>query len=346
MLKITDLFRGLTARGEDRKADAALAFKHMISLAADRPLDLNIEVTNFCASSCVFCPNSKVKRVKENMTMPLFRRICDEYADMGGGFLGLSSMQSDLFADQQLLERIAYLEQHRDTIRLYTTTYVVGAAKYTDDQLERLVRAFAYFQVSLGGWDAESYQRMYGTNGFETARKQLLRIKRIVEDKGLSVRLELMFRTQDPTAVANSALVRELTPTFRVVENRNNFFNWGGIISQEDLPKGAVLDVADNTAKRSNCAASVASMSIGVDGTIVGCGCVDWNARHIVGHVGNRSLLDVWRDRLAVEFREGFSRGNVPDLCKDCSLYTPVDLAFAKPTLKHYKPSDGVYYTL
>lgn len=329
-----------------KKDRAAATVSHVMAISTKRPLDLNIEVTNFCAASCVFCPNSKIKRQKTSMDMALFKKIVDDYAAIGGGALGLSSMQSDLFFDRELIGRIEYLQKYRSSITLYGTTYAVGATKFSDDDLEKILRAFSYLQISLGGVDRESYHSMYGVNGFDTAKAQLLRMKSIVEKHDLPIRLDLMFRTQYASQVMDSNLVRDLGSSFSVVEVRDKFFSWGGIISQADLPEGAKLDIMYNSGKRKNCAVSNASMSIAPDGSVVGCGCVDWNSKHPVGSIIDSSIASVWSSEPAVAFREGFSRGQIPELCEECALYISTDEAFSRDGLAQYHPRDGLYYTL
>lgn len=70
-----------------KKDRAAATVSHVMAISTKRPLDLNIEVTNFCAASCVFCPNSKIKRQKTSMDMALFKKIVDDYAAIGGARL-------------------------------------------------------------------------------------------------------------------------------------------------------------------------------------------------------------------------------------------------------------------
>lgn len=329
-----------TGRAIDRQKILA----RMLKISAERPLDINVETTNFCAASCVFCPNSKAKRHKSIMSMTLFQKICDEYASLGGGAFGISSMQSDLFSDSELLSRIQYLQKYKDMIYLYATTYLVGASKLNDVEMEFLLRSFDYLQVSLGGTDKASYRRMYGINGYDAVRNQLLRIKKIVDQKDIDIKLALYFRTEHPEEIPTSDLIKELGSTFCTTEVRNEFFSWGGIISQADLPEGARLVVADNSLQQADCAVASATMSINVDGSVVGCGCVDWNAKHVVGNVQVDSVKQVWQSKKALEFRRAFSTYNMPDLCKDCSLYISVDDAFSRVALRNYEPKDGLYY--
>ena len=332
------------AANEPSEAEKRAIRDRILDIIAERPLDLNIETSNFCAASCVFCPNSKVKRHKTTMDMELFRKVIDDYVAIGGGALGVSSMQSDVFSDKLLLERIRYIAKHKASLYVYTTTFLAGASKFSDEDLTFILSNFDQFQISLGGTDKDQYRQMYGINAFDVVKRQLLRIAKLVRDNNLPVKLSLYFRTTDASTIMSSDLMKELGESYGVVEARDTFFSWGGIISQDDLPDGAKLQLVDNSQVRADCAVSMASLSVNVDGSIVGCGCVDWNAQHVIGNLTNNTIKEAWTARPAVEFRTAFSRGAVPDLCKDCSLYLSVDDAFGKRALKDYTPTDGLYY--
>jgi len=66
-----------------------LAYNHILKILEDRPLDINLELTNFCPQRCCFCCNKKIKREGEIMKMDLFRKICDDYYYMTRGGAGI-----------------------------------------------------------------------------------------------------------------------------------------------------------------------------------------------------------------------------------------------------------------
>jgi len=343
---LTDFLRNALRgiRASRRRAQGSKTRARMLAIVAERPLDINIESSNYCAASCVFCPNSKVKRKKTTMDMDLFRKVVDDYVAIGGGAMGICSMQSDVFSDDLLVERVAYLERYDGKLYVYSTTNLIGASKLSDDDLERVLRRLDLLQISLGGTNKADYRQMYGINAFDVVKAQLKRVAGIVRAKGLKVKLGLYFRTAHAAGVAGSDLVKELGDDFAILENRDAFFSWGGIIGAQDLPEGAKLLTVDNRNARVDCAVSSASLSVSVDGSVVGCGCVDWNSQHVVGNVSDHTITEVWTSKPFADFRAAFSSGHIPDLCKDCSLYSPIDDAFAQPALDHYTVTDGLYY--
>jgi hypothetical protein len=116
-----------------------MVLRHMMAIANVRPVEINIETTNICPSRCVFCPNSKVTRNKAVMDLELFNKICEDYYGIGGGAVGVCSMQSDIFSDSLLLERLALLQKFKDRFILHTATMLTGATKFrTTDLLARV----------------------------------------------------------------------------------------------------------------------------------------------------------------------------------------------------------------
>ena len=337
------------------RAGNEAALRRMNAIVEKRPLDINIECTNFCPMQCVFCPNHKAGRAKTVMDMDLFSKICRDFYALGGGAVGLSAMQSDLFSDNLLPQRLKELSKYRDLFWVHSTTNLVGAASLDDAELELFLRTFSYLEISIGGLSREEYQTMFGVNGFDLVMKQLRRVARMVEEKDIPISLDLSIRTNSIWSLGlariariafpvRSALLKELKKNYRIHNVINQFFSWGGLITQEDLPKGARLKIVDNSAKRMDCAIPWATLSVNTDGRVIGCGCIDWEARHVIGDMRQQGIAEVWQGEPGRNFRTCFTRGDIKDICLDCSLYAPRDRLFANPGLVGYEVTDGLYY--
>jgi radical SAM protein with 4Fe4S-binding SPASM domain len=324
-----------------------LALEQILSISRQRPLDINIETTSYCALSCTFCPNKTHRRTKDLMDLESFTRICDEYYELGGGAIGLSSMQSDLFADKLLMQRVAYLKKFEDRFWPHTTTNLVGAKKLSDIEMADFLETFDFIEISLGGPDREDYRKMFGVDALDSVMKQIARISSIKKSRSLKVRIEIAVRTHDRDKFLNSKLYDDLSKdtAIKVGHVKDSFFSWGGLVAQDHLPEGAKLLEPIN-AGHMDCVVPWASLSINVDGSVVGCGCVDWNAQHVVGNVFTHSIAQVWNSKKAKEFRTAFSRDAIPEICQKCSLYLPIDRGFGRKSLRNYKPIDGLYYTV
>jgi radical SAM protein with 4Fe4S-binding SPASM domain len=323
------------------------ALRHMMAVANVRPIEINIETTSICPSRCVFCPNSKVPRNKAVMDMGLFNKICEDYYGIGGGAVGVCSMQSDIFSDSLLMERLALLQKFKDRFSLHTATMLTGASKLSDSELKTFLETFDRLDISMGGLSKDDYRLMYGIDAFDAVITQLFRIEKIVNGNRIAIKLVVNFRTNDSRKIDGSELLARIRKTFDIQEVRTEFFSWGGLIKQTDLPSGAMLLKADNSAvARKDCVAPWATLCVNVDGAVVGCGCVDWEARHIIGNIDRQTINEIWSGIPAKEFRTSFSRQEIPALCRDCSLYGNIEHAFGRIGLINYKPRYGCYHEI
>ena len=276
--------------------------------------------------------------------MDIFNKICEDYYRIGGGAVGVCSMQSDIFSDSLLLERLVLLNKFKDRFILHTATMLTGASKLTDSELIAFLETFDCLDISIGGLNKEDYNLMYGINAFDIVIAQLYRVEELVKRNRMAIKLALNFRTNAPEKIIDSQMLSQLRKTYIIREIRTDYFSWGGMITQSDLPQGATLLTADNSLVRKDCVVPWATLCVNVDGSVVGCGCVDWGARHIIGDMNRQTINKIWSGKPAKGFRTSFSRQEIPALCMDCPLYVDIEKAFGRIGLLNYKPKDGCYH--
>lgn len=320
-----------------------IAYYHMQRMIKKRPLDINIETINFCPLKCAFCCNRVFQRQPIVMDNELFESIVRQYFDIGGGGLGISSMQSDFFSDPLLLERMKIIRKYKKRLWVYSTTPLISCKKYDDKELTYILRLMDCLQISVEGHDEESYKAMAGVDGFKTMKEQLKRVKRIIDEHSLKVKIDLYFRTYSKRELLKSELYSELSSMFHVNEVRNTFFSWFGTIKKGELPKGARILYTNNEKNRDNCVVPNTSLAIMADGKAVGCGCIDWLEKYVIGDCRKNTLTEIWRCPKAVAFRNAFVTGRLPSICMECGLYASICCMRDKKFI-NYKPTDGLYY--
>jgi len=323
-----------------------LAYNHMINIVENRPLDINIEVVNKCPMKCCFCCNRKIKRNKQVMDMNLFKKICDDYYDIGGGGFALSSMQSDLFQDPLLMERLAYIKPLKDKFYVYTTNPLISIGKYNYNELKQILEVFNYITVSVLGLNKEDYAKMGGIDLFDKFIGNLERVGEIIEKNNLDTIIKLAYRTFKKEELESDVLYSKLNNRYGNEGIIDKFFSWSGSISQEDLPKGAIVVYKNNINERENCAAAVSTLSISSNGNVVGCGCIDWNEENVICNIKDSSILEIWGSEKAKRFRNAFENGRIPKICHECALYTSIKMAYSRPELLKYDVKDGIYWEL
>lgn len=320
-----------------------MAYFHMMQIIKRRPLDINIETINFCPLKCVFCCNRIYQRERIVMDNELFENIIKQYCDMGGGALGLSSMQSDFFSDPLVMDRMKIIKKYKKRLWVYITTPLISIKKYDDKKLLYILRLFNCLQISVEGYDEESYQNMAGVDGFDLVKEQLRRVKELTEKNALSTRIDICFRTYNKAKLKASGIYKEMSRSFNIFDIKDTFFSWFGTIQQQDLPKGAKVEYKYNGNKTVNCSNANTSLTVMADGKVVGCGCIDWLEKYVIGDCRENTLEEIWRSPEAVKFRTAFKRGKLPSICCECGLYSPVTNMKNKRLL-NYKPLNGLFY--
>lgn len=321
-----------------------MAYYHMLHIMKKRPLDINIETVTMCPLKCVFCCNRLYHKEYTVMDNELFENILKQYCSMGGGAISIGAMQSDFLSDPLLMDRMKIVKKYKKKLWLYSTTPLVSCKRYSDKELTYILRLFDFLQISVEGYNKESYQNMAGINGYDIFIEQLRRVKKIIDDNSLTVKIALYFRTNDKKALMRSKLYKELSRKFDIEEVRDTFFSWFGTIKKEDIPKGARLILIYNQGKKVNCVVPNASLAVQANGKVVGCGCVDWLEKYVIGDCRKDGLKEIWKSPKSVKFRNAFQKGKLPSICQECGLYTPIDACIKDRKLLIYKPTDGLYY--
>lgn len=311
-----------------------------------RPLDINVETINWCPLKCRFCCNRIFQRAREVMSIELFAKVCNDYYKMGGGVIGIGAMQSDFLADPLLMKRIKILKLYKKKFYIYSTTPLISLKKYKDEEVKEILSTFSLLQISVEGLTQSDYMEMAGVDAFDIFQEQINRVYNIIKNFRLKITIHLYFRTYNIQKMRRQQYYKKLTSMFKERVVRDSFFSWFGSIQQKDLPKGAILLHQDNRNKIDNCTNPYVSLAVMSDGRVVGCGCIDWNATVVVGNLRKQTIKEVWRGKKATSFRESFSNGKIPQICKECGLYTPVKLAFNDLKYLKYNLHGGLFYNI
>ena len=253
-------------------------------------------------------------------------------------------MQSDFFSNPILMYRMKIIKKYKKRLWVYGTTPLISCKRYSDKELLYILRLFNILQISVEGYDKETYQIMAGINGFDVFMEQLKRIERIKEENSLEVKIDICFRTNNKEKLLRSELYKELSRRFNIYDIKDTFFSWFGSIKKEDLPKGAKLLLKYNSGKKENCSNANVSMTVTPDGKVLGCGCIDWLGKYVIGDCRKNTLQEIWRSPKAIKFRNAFKDEKLPSICEECGLYTSFETGMKDKGLINYKPTDGLVY--
>lgn len=301
------------------------------------PLILQIEGTNVCNAVCVFCANSHMQRPKGVMDLPLFEKIVESYAAMGGGPVSLTPVIGDALVDPHLMERLRILRSNPGITQISMTTNAIALERYSDEDVCRLLEASYCIQLSIGGLEAEEYRSLYGVDSFpqvEKAMDRLLRLNATVSDPA---EITFAFRTNDRKFMSRH---KEKLDGYRragaFVSHIWTYANYGGLV--KDDPSRNLVVMKTGRLKAKPCLYASVAMSICWDGTVTACGCADFEGTRLtIGNAANESLADIWTAQKRHGLIDSFLQGNPPPVCRNCSAYQG-DTTFAVPYFKKVEP--------
>jgi len=278
------------------------------------------------------------------MSLDLFKRICNEYSAMGGGYLGFSPLLADPLLDPLLLERIGIIGKDFPAILPHLFTNGIALQKFSDSQLVEILTKLKHVDISLGGLTRDEYKAMMGVDQFEIVWESLERLSRINQKIGCVSKLALHIRTHKIRETMSSPLLTELKESgYDCNDVMNAFSDWDGLITKEDLPKGAALIRRDNTKCKAPCFIPMSYMVVMPDGRVLACGCIDAKESTLIGNLDDSTLTEIWQGSELKALRSSFISGRVYSVCRSCGYYRNYEALFSRRGFKNFDPSQDLW---
>lgn len=292
-------------------------------IVRESPLILQIETTNVCNARCAFCAYTNLQRQKGVMDLDLFEKIVRDYVAMGGGAVSLTPIMGDPLVDPHLFRRLRLLQDNPAVNRISLTTNAIALDRYSDADVRFLLEALDCLQLSIGGLDAQSYQRMYGVDQFPRVKQAMDRLLALNEAVSRPANIAFAFRTTDWKFELR---FRRQLDGYRKrgvsISHLWTYANYGGMV-EADKNVGLVVN-AGPVEKQRACAFASVHMAVCWDGSITACGCADAEGRGLtIGRADRDSLAEVWAGAKRAGIMGSFAKGNLPEVCRRCSAYQP-----------------------
>lgn len=319
------------------------AFGHMKKMIDARPLCLSVETHSNCNSRCVFCVRRKIPPTNETMSMALFEKICSEYSQMGGGYFGFSPLLADPLLDPQLLERVRLIKDRFKNIIPHIFTNAIAIKRYSDDELKFLLSAMDHIDISVGGFNEQDYQTMFGVNQWASVREALYRLAGLNGSAGSRCTLHLHIRTNKKDEILRSDELGSLRAVgYGIDDICDAFSDWGGQLTGAELPAGATLRQARNT-NPNPCFVLFYGMLVMPEGSVLACGCMDGNETLVIGNANDETLSAIYHGEPRTKILAAFNSGDIPKICSTCSFYSPYNRAISNPKLVKYDYSKSFF---
>lgn len=304
----------------------------------ERFRSLTVEVTNICNANCIFCGYQYMARKKSTMDDDVFKKAIDDFVTIGGGRLNYSVVVGDPLLDEKFVERIRYARSFSQIKAISTVTNCLNLHKVGAQNL--LSSGLSGISVSMTGFDAEMYRRIYRSGRYEQMKQNALELLRTNSLMGRPVKIMIGLRIDRPLKdVLRYQGFNEVTELADSIEANYYYDSWSGRIRPEALSGTMQIRPAIfHFMKRNNpCSMLYGGIGVLVDGTVTLCPCRDLNGDSdlVVGSVNASSLTDICYSEKIGKIRDDWLHGEyIPDICRDCTHYNPYTYMMLKEVRK------------
>jgi len=275
----------------------------------DFPIELAIELTNYCNLRCIMCPVPLMKRKRGYMPREIFTKIINEVSEQHG-FICLPQGfgESLLHKKWHELVGIARDLHIKPIIVLSNGTLIKGEAL---DQLIELVDAIV---VTLDGATAKTYEHIRLNSSFEKVTENILQFlnkRGNKETPRLVLRIIKMKATEKDIDEFCSYWTKILDA--KDIIQVAGFNDWVGSVPYIGLPAVPQLKT------RTPCKMLWKNLTVYFDGVVTPC-CYDSEGKLAIGDVAAKSLVDIWRGDNLRELRNLHLKGDFEkiSLCSQC----------------------------
>lgn len=302
---------------------------------------MTIEISSICNAKCIFCNYRFGYREKKTMDPEDFKKIAESCIRLGYDDLSLTSMSGEIFTHKKAVE----------IIRIAKSVGFKGISCFTNGillhkhDIEGLLRSGVNsINISFPGFNERLYDEIFQVKkfcDFKDSIRALLETHRAI---GSKVKIAFEPRTYlTLPEILESEFYKNCVSQYRrdlvyIKEPLYFYDTWGGDIDSSQLIKGMKVDTNPlkslHPFKRNYLCHMMLRFGLLVNEDVRLCNCrydstIGTSKDSLyIGNLGDYINLEEFmlRNKAAIEkIRTEFINGNMPELCRKCPMYTPVD---------------------
>lgn len=277
------------------------------------PLMLTIEPNNLCNLQCIMCPYKRMKRKREIMPVPLFKKIVDEASEMGCKEVHLTQY-NEPFTDKSIFERLDYIRKSGMKSSFYS-----NATLMTDEIIRKVLEHPPdLIRFSVDGAKKETFESIRVGANFEKVVLNVIKLfnERNRKKKKLPV-IEVFFTILDKNK-------NEAKDFLKFWKGKCDFVSLYPADSRES---SKYVSVDYKKLKPYPCF-NPKKVLILSNGKVDLC-CVDIDGKVILGDVKKKSLKEILNSPVYRKIYDSqMKRKCEIEMCKNCSKFY-VDSAFS-----------------
>lgn len=296
---------------------------------------LSIEVTNICNSNCIFCAHQYQHRFRSCsgfMSNNIFDKAIADFKKMGGTHVNLTPFSGEPLLDPTFIEKIEKIKKMGAWAGFFTNGIML-----TRLDIEHLLQSGVdALTVSTAPLDQSMYTMLYRNNHYDNVLQGLnkLLIARNLTRSNFSI--GITFRSHIPMrqVLALPDFQEFIAPLLtrqdwhQLIVNTRGFDTWGGQITSEDMV-GIMRLALPPKIKYRPCSWTF-NPYVMWNGQVRACACRFAGAQSkdgvdelYLGNIMESSLMEIWHGQAIRKLRRSFQDGNLPLVCRNCTMYKP-----------------------
>ena len=302
--------------------------KFIIYLMEKNYTDFGVELTNACNANCSFCAYRFMTRRLNITPIKDFKKIINDYNKNGGGDINFTPVVGDPLVDKNIIEKILFSRSKKKIKNIWIYTNGIYFNRF--NTREFLLSGISRISISTFFGDAEKYYKYYGVKKYDQVIQNIKNLSKENNKLSKPVKIYLHLRVELPIERwINNDDYKEIEELIgkHNVSWLEDYENWSGFISQNDIPSGCNMVKKQDLDKKnkSPCFEMYRRMQILSDGNVGVCSCKDFDAEINIGNIENNNLNEIWRGNKLKKYRDDWKNNKLPEVCKDCDRYNSID---------------------
>jgi MoaA/NifB/PqqE/SkfB family radical SAM enzyme len=311
--------------------------------AEQTPETLYVETTNVCNADCVFCAYQYQADFRAGTGVirdEIFEKALRDYAampmgDSGKKEINLTPLVGEPLVDPKIIERTRLAKG----MGFHVVFFSNGILLHRIDLEALLDTGVESIVISTAPFNRESHERIYRTRRkYDDLVEGVERLLRLRNERSAATEVVILFRADiDLKEILQQPDFRQrVFPHLRPEEVKKlyaqvgSFDTWGGQIKQSDLSPG--MRIAQPPRLKYRPCQWTFFLQVMYDGRVRACSCRFTGREQskgeqdglFVGDIREQSLEEIWRGPALRELRRRFGRGDLPRVCRACTMYRSV----------------------
>jgi len=271
------------------------------------PIEIMVEVTNYCNIRCSMCSNPIIKRKKGYMSWDILKKLVDEIKGKAE-LIYLYGLGEPLL-HPQIIEMIQYCKNNNLRVGLS-----INVTLLSEKMSQKLLNSgLDYLIFSLGGFTKETHEKILVNAKYELVHKNIMdyiRLKAETKNKLYTI-IQLVYLEE------NKHEVNEFVKYWKKFKQLNEV-RIKPYVNFDYMPKKIE---PNKSQKKPRCFYIWRQAYIYWDGTVIMC-CMDADNTYPLGNINKDSLYNIWNNDKIRTIRTLHNTGNVSkcELCSVCNL--------------------------